>query len=136
LAIDGVAAMNLRHLKISIRLVMPISVLWSMLISIGGFGPFFISQTNTPLKSVYEDRTVPMGQVSEIQQRLLHNRLVITNTLHDPPPKVIELDATITEIGKVWDAYMATTLNADEARIAKQFSEDRTQLFSKACAPL
>jgi methyl-accepting chemotaxis protein-1 (serine sensor receptor) len=86
----GFTAMNLRHLEISTRLVILIGVFSSMLISIGGFGPSFISQTNTSLMSVYEDRTVPMGQVSEIQRRLLYNRLVITNTLLDPAPEAIE----------------------------------------------
>lgn len=132
--------MNLSHLKISTRLVILISVMSAMLIGIGGIGLLGISQTNAALKTVYEDRTVPMGQVAEIQRLLLSNRLAIANTVLEPTPEVIakntaELEANITFIGKVWDAYMATALTEDEARIAKQFSADRAQFVQQGLRP-
>jgi methyl-accepting chemotaxis protein-1 (serine sensor receptor) len=111
-----------------------------MLIGIGIIGLYGISQTNGALKRVYEDRTVPMGQVAEIQRLLLRNRLAIANALLDPTPEVIaqdtaELEANIAAIAKVWDAYMATTQTVDEARISKQFSEDRSQFVQKGLLP-
>jgi methyl-accepting chemotaxis protein len=132
--------MNLSHLKISTRLVILISVLSVMLISIGGIGLHGISQANNALKTVYEDRTVPMGQIAEIQRLLLRNQLAIASTLLDPTPEVIaqntaELEADATAIGKVWEAYMATTLTVNEARIAKQFAEDRTQFVQQGLRP-
>jgi hypothetical protein len=81
------AAMNLGHLKISTRLVILISVLSVTLIGIGCIGLYGINQANGALRRVVEDRTVPMGQVAEIQRLKLRNRLAIA---------------------KVWDAYMAT----------------------------
>ncbi|MDO8321212.1 methyl-accepting chemotaxis protein [Rhodoferax sp.] len=132
--------MHLSLLKISTRLVMLISVLLVMLISIGGIGLFGISQTNDALKRVYEDRTEPMGQVAEIQRLLLRNRLAIVNALLDPTSEVIqqetaEVEANITAITKVWDAYIATTLTVNEARIAKQFAEDRAQFVQQGLRP-
>jgi methyl-accepting chemotaxis protein-1 (serine sensor receptor) len=128
------------HLKISTRLVILISVLSVLLISIGMIGLYGISQTNAALKTVYEDRTVPMGQVAEIQRLLLINRLTIANTLIDPTPEVIaqntvEIEANVIAIGKVWDDYLATTLTVDEASIAKQFSEDRTLFVQQGLRP-
>jgi methyl-accepting chemotaxis protein-1 (serine sensor receptor) len=81
-----------------------------------------------------------MGQVSDIQRLLLRNRLAVANALLDPSPEVIakntaEVEANITAIGKVWDAYMATSLTVDEARIAKQFAEDRARFAQEGLRP-
>ena len=132
--------MHLSNLKIATRLVILISVLSVMLVSIGGVGLYGISQSNDALKTVYEDRTAPMGQVADIQRLLLRNRLAIANALLDPTPEVIkqytaEVDSNITAIGKVWDAYMATSLTPDEARIAKQFDEDRSKFVQEGLRP-
>jgi methyl-accepting chemotaxis protein-1 (serine sensor receptor) len=136
----GFAAMKLSHLKISTRLIMLIGALSVMLVSVGGIGLYGISQTNDALKTVYEDRTAPMGQLAEIQRLLLRSRLAIANALLEPDPKVIkqytaEVEASITDIGKVWDAYMTTTLTMDEARVAQQFAEARTKFVQEGLRP-
>jgi len=132
--------MNLSNLKISTRLVLLIGVLSAMLISIGGVGLYGIRQTDDALKRVYEDRTIPTGQVAEIQRLLLRNRLAIANALLDPTPAGIqqdtaEVETNITTIGKVWDAYMATTLTEKEAHLAKKFADARTQFVQAALRP-
>jgi methyl-accepting chemotaxis protein-1 (serine sensor receptor) len=136
----GFAVMKLSHLKISTRLIMLIGALSVMLVSVGGIGLYGISQTNDALKTVYEDRTAPMGQLAEIQRLLLRSRLAIANALLEPDPKVIkqytaEVEASITDIGKVWDAYMTTTLTMDEARVAQQFAEARNKFIQEGLRP-
>lgn len=132
--------MKLSHLKISTRLIMLIGALSVMLVSVGGIGLYGISQTNDALRRVFEDRTAPMGQLAEIQRLLLRSRLAIANALLEPDPKVIkqytaEVEASITDIGKVWDAYMTTTLTMDEARVAQQFAEARTKFVQEGLRP-
>ena len=61
----------MNRLKISARMVMLIGALSMLLLAIGGIGLLCIGQSNAALLSVYEQRTVPMGQVAEIQARLL-----------------------------------------------------------------
>ena len=114
----------LNNLKISTRLVMLLGILSALLIAIGGIGLFGISKSNAALKSVYEDRTVPMGQIAEIQSLLLRNRLAIAATLAESTPADVvkntaDVEANIASIGKVWEAYMATTLTPDEEKLAK-----------------
>jgi len=130
----------LNHLKISTRLILLISLLSAMLIGIGAIGLFGIIRADDALKTVYEDRTVPMGQVAEIQRQLLRNRLAIANTLLDPTPEVIatdtaEVEANIAVIGKVWDAYMATTLTTEEVKMASKFAEDRARFVQEGLRP-
>jgi methyl-accepting chemotaxis protein len=125
----------LNNLKISTRLVILISLLSVLLITIGGIGLSGISQTNDALKTVYEDRTVPMGQIAEINRLNMQNRLLIAGSLLDPTPEEIAkdttgIDANLAAIDKIWSAYMATTLTPEEAKIAKKSADDRT-LFER-----
>ena len=130
----------MNNFKISTRLVMLIGILSALLIAIGSMGLLGISQSNDALKSVYEDRLVPTGQIAEIQRQLLRNRLAIAVSLVTPTPEVIkpataEVEANIATISKVWDAYMATTLTPEEARLAKKFAEDRARFVQEGLKP-
>ena len=88
----------MNNLKISTRLVILISLLSAMLMAIGGVGLFGISQSNDALKTVYEDRTVALGQIADIQRLLLRNRLRLDAALISPTPEVIK--QSISEIEK------------------------------------
>ncbi|MEO5659201.1 MAG: Tar ligand binding domain-containing protein, partial [Polaromonas sp.] len=130
----------MNNLKISTRLVILISILSTMLMAIGSVGLFGISRSNDGLKTVYEDRTVPMGQLSDIQRLLLGNRLRLDAALISPTPEVIkqsiyEIEAGIVEITKVWEAYMATYLTPEEATIAKTFAESRAKFVQEGLKP-
>ncbi|MHB8949113.1 MAG: methyl-accepting chemotaxis protein [Rhodoferax sp.] len=130
----------MNNLKISTRLVLLISLLSVMLIGVGAIGLFGISQANNALKTVYEDRTVPMGQIAEIQHHLLSNQLAIASALATPTPEVInatvaEVEANTAAISKVWDTYMATAMTPEETALAKKFAEDRARFVQEGLSP-
>jgi methyl-accepting chemotaxis protein-1 (serine sensor receptor) len=130
----------MNQFKISTRLAILIGTLSALLIAIGGVGLFGISRSNEALRSVYEDRTVPTGQIAEIQRLLLLNRLAIANTLVNASPDAItkntaEVDRNMATIGKIWDAYMATHLTPDEEKLAKAFAVDRGELVKQGLLP-
>src|SRR5450830_934389 len=125
----------MNNFKISTRLIFLIGLLSVLLIAIGSIGLAGISQSNEALRSVYEDRTVPMGQLAEINRLNLRNRLLIAGSLLDPTPEEIakdttEIDANLVAIDRIWTDYMATYLTPQEAGIAKKSAEDRT-LFER-----
>ena len=131
----------MNNLKISTRLILLISLLSAMLIGIGAIGLLGIVQANESLRSIYEERLVPTTQISDIQKLLLRNRLAIAVSLVTPTPEVInpaaaEVEANIAAIGKVWDAYMATTLPPAEAALAKKFGEDRSRFVQEGLRPV
>ena len=104
----------MNSLKISTRMTVLIGVLSLLLVGIGAIGLFGISQSNAALLSVYEHRTVPMGQVAEIEARLLRNRLAIAVSLVTPTPEVIaantkEVESNIAEITRLWEALPSQT---------------------------
>ena len=130
----------MNNLKISTRLAIMIGITSLLLVAIGAIGLFGIVRANDALKSVYEDRTVPMGQIAEVQRQLLRNRLAVAVALVTPSPEVIgpataEVEANIATISTVWTAYMATTLTPDEAKLAKAFAEDRSRFVQEGLLP-
>jgi len=130
----------MNNLKISTRLMLLIGMLSALLAAIGALGMYGISQSNTALKYVYENRTVPTGQLGEIKTLLLRNRLAIANALITPTPEVIkertaQVETNAAAIGKIWDTYMATTLNAEEEQLAKAFAEDRKRFVQEGLMP-
>ena len=133
-------SVDLNQFKISTRLIVLIGVLSALLLAIGGMGLAGIAQANDSLLSVYERRTVPMGQVAEIQERLLRNRLAIAVSLVTPTPDDIarntaQVEANIAAITKVWEAYMAAALSPEEEKLAKAFAESRKRFVVEGLKP-
>jgi methyl-accepting chemotaxis protein len=130
----------MRNLKISTRLMLLIGTLAVMLVAIGLTGLSGIRQSNAALKSVYEDRTIPMGQLGDVQHQVLRNRLAIANSVLDPTPEtfaksIADVDTNLVTLQKTWGAYMATTLTAEEAVVAKKFNADRARLVQEGLQP-
>ena len=130
----------MNNLKISTRLILLIGLLSAMLVAIAGLGLFGIGKSNDALQSVYEGRTVPTGQLGDIESMLLSNRLAIATALVTPTAAVIAastetIEANLAAIGKVWDMYMATKLTIDEEKLAKTFAEDRKKFLQEGLRP-
>ncbi len=129
-----------KNLTIKSRLIFIISFLSLLLLGIGILGLFGMSKANEGLRSVYEDRTIALGQVSAIEAKLLRNRLAIAIALITPTADVIkerteQVDKNIEEIGKTWEAYMATYLTPEEKTIADKFAVERKQLVVEGLKP-
>ena len=132
--------MNLNNLKISTRLLVLVGSLSLLVIGIGIMGLSGIRNTNNALRTVYEDRAVPIWQLGSIQHKLLLSQLIISNGLlgHNPSEVsgfVTEVEANIAAINQLWQAYMATYLTTDEARMAKKFELDRTRFEQDGLRP-
>jgi methyl-accepting chemotaxis protein len=130
----------MNRLKISTRMIMLIGALSILLVAIGAIGLLGISQSNAALLSVYEKRTVPMGQVAEIQALLLRNRLALAVSLVTPTPEEIarntaQVEANIAAITKLWETYMASMPAPEEERLAKAFAENRKKFVVDGLKP-
>lgn len=130
----------MNNLKIATRLMLLIGILAALLMAIGLTGLSGISQSNAALKSVYEDRTIPMGQLGDIQHQVLLTRLAIANSVLDPTPETLaksmaDVASNLVVLQKTWDAYMATRLTPEEATVAKKFNEDKTRFVQEGLQP-
>jgi methyl-accepting chemotaxis protein len=128
------------QLKISTRLAMLVVVLSSMLIVGAAMGLYGITKATNALHSVYQDRTLPMVQLSEIMRLMQRNQLLVATSLTNVEPPAIEkymaeLSTNAAEITKILDAYAATAKSPDEERLAKAFAENRGNYVQQGLKP-
>ena len=130
----------MNKLKISTRLLLLIGVLSLLLVGIGGIGLLGIAKSNEALRSVYEDRSIPLGQIAEIQKRLLENRLAIGNSLLDVTPDQIAantatVEANIAAISKLWETFSGSALTPPQQAAAKTFADNRKRFVQEGLKP-
>src|SRR3990167_8935707 len=99
-----------------------------------------MSGSNAALQTVYEDRTVALAQLGDMQQRLVTNGFLVVSAALDATPDVATkntaaVEANIAAISKSWDAFMATKLTVEEEKAAKQFAVVRAQFVTDGLLP-
>jgi methyl-accepting chemotaxis protein len=116
-----------------------------LLLFIAGIGWRNESNAVAALQSVYEDRTVPLVDLSKIGDLLGENTMELVLALqHDPrSPMAAAHDHPVdvhlerfqkrrAEISRLWDKYMATYLTEEEKRLAADFTTKRKVWVEKA----
>ncbi len=133
-------------LTIKTRLTFLVMLLSVLLVAVGVLGLTGMSGSNQGLKTVYEDRTVPLMDLAKIIDKINLARLnavVASNAsnqdvVKDAVSKTALLDK---EVDEIWVKYMATTLTPEEKKLAdafgpqwKTYQESRDATFSAAAA--
>lgn len=131
----------LKGLSIKRRITIVIIMLSLIMLGIGGLGVNGIINVNDSLQTVYEDRTIPMSQLAEIQKLQMFNRILLTSSLTETAPAVIAKNTTLVEanleaISKLWAAYTSTTLTIHEKELVDKLTIDRTEYVSKGLKPV
>ena len=128
----------LNKISIKARLIFLVSFAVLQLATVGLLSISAMNNAESGLKSVYEDRLIPTGQLSKIidLMRSHHSELLLalqhapdshTLTLHDHPvTRHIEaVDANIATISSTWQAYLTTYLTPEEKVLAEDFANKR-----------
>ena len=129
-----------RNISIKARLIFILSFMAVVMLVIGIIGMVGMSKSDAGLKTVYEDRTIPLGQVAGIESLILLNRNALNIALADQSPEVVaeqtaQVDTNIAEIAKIWAAYMATDLTPEEKVLAEKFAADRKAFVVEGLKP-
>ncbi len=124
----------MKNASIKMRMVTALASVSLMLLAIGGIGLLGMSKTNEGLRSVYEDSTVPLQRLAEISDLMNANiRELHMAGMHDPrlPESTRQdhaitmhtdvVDKNIATITKIWEAYTATAMAAEEKRMAEEY---------------
>jgi methyl-accepting chemotaxis protein len=127
-------------MKISTRLAILIGVLSMVLLMVGGLGMYATSASNGSLKTVYEDRVVALGQIEGLSRIYQRNRILIMDMMLVPEAANVEkrnteLRDNIDRANKIWEAYMATYLTPEEAKLAEEFNGARKTYVQEALLP-
>jgi methyl-accepting chemotaxis protein len=135
----------MNNLSISQRMLILMAVGGLLMLTIAGIAWRNESDAVNALKSVYEDRTVPLRDLGKISELLDENtRELLLSLQHDPrSPLASAHDHPIdlhmerfakrrAEINTLWDKYMATYLTEEEKRLAADFAAKRKLWVDKA----
>src|SRR3989338_7957834 len=138
----------LQNFTIKARLVGLVLLSAILMLVIGALGVSGMGNTKDALNSVYLDRLIPTGQVSQITALLQDNRAQLLLSLqHDPASELSSrhnhaldthlqvVQTNITKISALWQAYMATSLTAEEERLAQDFASKRAIFLAEGLKP-
>jgi methyl-accepting chemotaxis protein len=122
------------------RLQLAIGFLLLLAIGIGALGLYGMHQSNEGLKTVYEDRTVALEQITRIERLLLRDRVSLASAVRNPAPEnvkreVEQVEKNDAEINKVWAEYMATYLTPEEKVLADKFGADWQRMIKEGMEP-
>jgi len=123
------------------RLVTLVTILSLFLLVIGVMGLQGTRQSNSRLKSIYEDRAVPLAQLFEINDRMRDNTVLLfeaaANGRAGKPVDEIaaKVRANLEKVGKAWADYMATYLTPEEKSVADSFTPKRMNYVEQGLKP-
>ena len=112
-----------------------------LLILVGGVGLQGLGATRDALQTVYEDRTVALGQIGSVRRAVQGSQVAAYAGMSAATPEAgarfgeaIEKD--IADGSKMWKTYMATQLTVEEERIAKDVSQALERFVAEGLHPV
>lgn len=102
----------MNNLQISTRISLLIGVLILVILGVGYLGLSGMRMSNESLRTVYEDRTVALGQLATVQRLVTRNQHLLSMALHqtttEAASKVLEeFSGNVEQVTKTYDAYLA-----------------------------
>lgn len=129
-------------MKLTLKARLSVVGIIFILLAVGGtsIGLYGMYHSNQGLKTVYEDRTVALEQVSRIERLMLRNRLILTAVISNANPDQLKSEIALVEknnveINQTWDTYMTTYLTPEESQIAQKFGVDKARLLNEWFIP-
>jgi aerotaxis receptor len=123
------------------RLVTLVAVLGLFMLTIGMAGMMAARDGNTRIKSIYEERTVPLANLSEIGELMNKNALILYDaaasgregSAADDVAGRIARNSEV--INKLWAEYSATSLSPEEKNAAEAFIAKRKSYLEQGIKP-
>ena len=143
----GLSRFNIFTRTIRARLITLAAVAIATAAVIGASGVLAVRDTNERLRTVFEDRTMPVAQIGEINERMLDNVMQLYRGAAEgrgqggEQAKTIvgeidrRIDANIAAINRQWDIYMATYLTPEEKTLAETYVSHRRDFVQKGLVP-
>jgi methyl-accepting chemotaxis protein-1 (serine sensor receptor) len=114
-------------MTIKLRLTILVVALIVLGSAVGMLGLYGMGKSNDGLKTVYEDRTVALDQISQIDRYFVRSRLMLALSIVASTPEQIKqsaesIDKDRADLKKLWGEYMSTYLTPEEKRLAEAFA--------------
>jgi methyl-accepting chemotaxis protein len=120
---------SISNLRIGVRLLILTLTLSILLLFIGAKGLLSMGSLAEGLRTVYEDRTIPLVQLAEIQDSLHRVRTnAVVAAANATEAEVSRLIVSTAELDrsadKIWREYMASYLTPEEKILADRFTAE------------
>ncbi|MDE2583914.1 MAG: methyl-accepting chemotaxis protein [Betaproteobacteria bacterium] len=138
----------MKSFNVGHRLALLVGLFVVLLVAIGLLGLNSAAKTLAGLKTVYEDRAVPLVQISRVKHLLdanyaellrafQHNPASELSKLHDHPvdEHLKRIETNLKDIDETWKQYMATYLTPDEKQLADAFSSKYSTFTTELTLP-
>ncbi len=117
--------------------VIGLGVLVALILAIHGL--IGLNATQQSLKTVYEDRLVPLRDLALINEHTLENKFLLLNTLsssdsEDISKDITQLESNDAEISKIWNAYLATFFDRRRESIDSTLFGIKKQVYQGSSA--
>src|SRR4051812_29291733 len=114
----------LKNTKIIQRLAALLLVNIALMALVGALGYFGMASIREGLRTVYEDRTIALEQVDNIQADYYEVRLSVLAAIRaaDPAAATASKDAAdknVAAAAETWKAYLGTSFTPEEAELTK-----------------
>jgi diguanylate cyclase (GGDEF)-like protein len=145
---------RLLHVRIGARLfaLMALAAIVALVLAVAGV--MGLGASKESLRSVYEDRMLPVQQLAQISRLMLANRLLLQAALSevrvertvDQKTSIVmdqavatmaatAIEKNIDSITEVWRVYASSALNPSDSSAANQFSKARGVFVQEALQP-
>ena len=139
----------LNRFTIKSRLIVLVGFAAISMLVIGIMGMQSMSNAEESLKTVYEDRLIPTGQISNIIELMRENRSQLLFALQHKPGSetapyhkhpvnmhLNKVESNLEEIKVIWEAYMKTSLTREEERLAGEFAKAQNNYVNEGLRPV
>jgi methyl-accepting chemotaxis protein-1 (serine sensor receptor) len=129
-----------KHLSIKSRLIFVIAFLAAELVAGAAIGIYSLGIANAEMKSMHDDRVVPIGQLSRVMQLITTNQLLVgkaadATTKEQRDALLSQVETNVAAATATWKAYEQTKLTDDEAALVAKFVEARKVFLAQGLLP-
>ncbi|MFY7855947.1 MAG: methyl-accepting chemotaxis protein [Rubrivivax sp.] len=130
-----------RRATVAQRLALSFGVLIALLCITGAVALAGISRAASALETMYADRTVPMGQLAQVQYAASRDRVILVDALMQQKPettkrRLAEFEKNRAQSEAAWTAYMATQLTTEEKALAARVQTTLVQFVDQGLRPM
>lgn len=121
------------------RLLLVFGFIFLVGLLMGGAGLYGMSRSNERLKTVYEDRTIALDQVTRLESAIVRNLAEVQHAYIDPgygPTAIQTMNDNSQTALKYWHAYLQTYLTPEEEKTAKELDALINERKTEFIAPV
>ena len=131
----------IREMKIGTRLAASFTLLLVLMAGIASIGMYFNERMSERIRVVYQDRVLPVQQLSSIDDRIQRNRVLVMGMLISPDRSTVEKHSAEFArnrafIDQTWKAFLALPQTPVESSLIRTVQQRLDGYFSEGLNPV